>query len=387
MLLSLCAMLAATPALADDAPSIDPALSQPKKGKWDPRGKAMEAYLQARIQMKKEAWDEATELYVQALSKQSGCGKCLNELADVLIGAKRYDEAAQVGELTAILYPEKINGWANVHNARMKQRAWAMAVDAADNLLAVDPDAGWAWTSRNRAYINDGRTDEALATLDGGEAAGLAAEDVACNRVLVYTARTEIDQAKEQWEICKESKDADVKRLAEGWLALTDGDVEKASKSLMRAGASDDIRLALAIGRYDEGKFEQSLNLATKLVEELDWSPWDAHVALARAQAAAGDIDGAHATLTKVVLADGWEGTHKDASMDKVLMKAKGPSWPNMQGEMALALMIRTLHQQGKADEATAWFEKAKATHGETEALTMANTPPEAEGDGEAGEE
>jgi tetratricopeptide (TPR) repeat protein len=381
MLLSLCALLAGTPAFAADGPSIDEALAQPKKAKWDPKGKSMEIYLQARIQMKKEAWDEATDLYVQSVAKQNGCGKCLNELSDVLIGAKRYDDAAKVGELLAALYPDKIHGWANVHNARMKQRAWTDAIAAGDKLLAVDPDLGWAWTSRNRAYVNDGRTDEALTLLDGAEAAGVAKEDVACNKVLVYTARTELDLAKEQWEVCKDSKDADVKRLAEGWLALTQGDVEKASKSLMRAGASDDIRLALAIGRYDEGKYEQSLNLAHKLVDELDWTPWDAQVALARAQAASGDVDGAQATLKMVVLADGWEDAHKGASMDKVLMKAKGPSWPKLQGELAAALMIRTLHEQGKADEAAAWFEKAKAVHGETESLVTANTPPAAEGE------
>jgi len=379
MLLSLCALLATAPALADDGPAIDDALATTKKAKWDPKGKAMEPYLQARIQMKKEAWTEATELYVTAIAKQAGCGKCLNELSDVLIGAKRYDEAAKVGELLAELYPEKIQGWANVHNARMKQRAWGKAAAAGDKLLMVDPDLGWAWTSRNRAYINDGRTDEALTVLDGGEEAGIAKEDIACNRVLVYAGRTELDLAKEQWEICSESKDADVKRLAEGWLALTTGDVEKASKSLMRAGASDDIRLALAIGRLEEGKFDQSLNLARKLIEELDWTPWDAHVALARAQAATGDAEGAQATLKKVVLASGWEGAHKDASMEVVLMKAKGPGWPKIQGETALALFIQTLHEQGKADEAAQWFEKAKAVHGETESLVTANTPPVAE--------
>jgi len=386
MLLSLCALLAGTPAFAADGPSIDEALVQPKKAKWDPKGKAMDSYLQARIQMKKEEWDKAIELYVDAIAKQPGCGKCLNELTDVLIGAKRYDDAAEVGELLATLYPDKMYGWANVHNARMHQRAWDDAIEAADKLLAVDPDFGWAWTSRTRAYINSGRTDEALSVLDEAKAAGLPKEDVACDKVLVYSARNEIDLAKEQWEICKDSEDAEVKRLAEGWLALTEGDVEKASKSLMRAGASDDIRLALAIGRYDQGKFEPSLNLARKLVDELDWAPWDAYLALARAQAATGDLDGAQATLLEGVLVEGWEALQENPGMDVVLMKAKGPSWPKQQGELAAALMIQTLHEQGKADEAAQWFEKAKAVHGETEVLVNANTPPAPE-EGEGSKE
>jgi tetratricopeptide (TPR) repeat protein len=374
MLVSLIATLASAPAFAE-APAIDAALLPAKKAKWDPKGKAMETYLQARIQMKKEAWDESTTLYVDALSKQAGCGKCLNELSDVLMGAKRYDDAAAVGAMLAELYPEKIEGWANVHVSRMKQRNWAEAITGADNLLKIDPDLGWVWTSRTRAYINEGDTDQALTVLDGAEAAGIAKEDVACDRVLVYAARTEIDVAKTQWETCKESKDADVKRVAEGWLALNEGDIEKAAKALMRAGASDDIRLALAIGRLEEGKFDAALNLATKLDSELDWNPWDAHVALARAQAANGDLAGARTTLERVVLASGWEEAHPKANGDLVLLKAKGMAWPKLQGELALALMIQTLHSEGKAESAQAWYDKAVAVHGETETLTAANTP------------
>ena len=230
MLISLLSLLS-QPAFAQEAPSIEPALVAPKKGKWDPKGKSMELYLQARVQMKKEAWNDAAGLYVQSAEKQPGCGKCLDELSYVLKSAKRYDDAARVGELMASLYPDKVDGWGNVLQARLDGLQWAPAVDAANQALAVAPKEGWIWRSRTLAQISLGQTDEAMSTLDGGEAAGLAKEDVSCMRVLVLAAREEIDTAREHWDTCSTSKDADTKRLAEGWLALAEGDVEKASKA------------------------------------------------------------------------------------------------------------------------------------------------------------
>lgn len=370
MLSSLIALtLSTSPALAADAVDIAPALVQPKKAKWDPKGKAMEDYLQARIQLKKEDWNKATELYVASLAKQAGCGKCLNELGDVLIGAERYDDAVASGELLASLYPDKVNGWANVAAAEMKARDFEGAIAAYDKVIGIDSDASWAWVERNDAYIQLGRTDDALTVLDGGEDAGIDAKEIACARVLVYTARDEVETARTEWETCSESDNADLRRSAEGWLALVDGNAEKAAKALMRAGSSDAIRLALAMARYDEGKPEASLNLSDKLLADLDWSPWDAHVVRARALMALDRKADALEQLQADILADGWVEAHPKAGAGNVLLKAKGKGWAKELGLTSAELAIAILNDQGEADAAKALYDQAVTIYGETEGL------------------
>jgi len=379
MLVTTLLTLSMAPSAALAAPDIGPALEEPKKGKWDPKGKAMEIYLQARIQMKKEDWDKATELYVSSLSKQAGCGKCLNELGDVLIGAERYDDAAATGKILAQLYPDKINGWGNVANAMRKKRDWQASIDALDAVLEIDPDASWAWADRQDSYIQMGETTKPMELLDTAEDAGLKADQVACLRVTVHTARDDIEAAKEEWEACAESKSADLRRPAEGWLALVEGDAQKAVNALMKAGTGDAIRLALAMARYDEGKLDASVNLADKLLSDLDWQPWDVHVVKARALLALDKKDEALAQLQEVVLADGWEKVHAEASVQQVLLKAKGKGWAKELGLTSTELAVRILSEQGKADDAKALFDKAVAIYGETEGLKAALAPAEEE--------
>ncbi len=369
MLVSLLALSLGTPVAHADEVDISAALEQPKKGKWDPKGKAMEVYLQARIQMKKEDWSKATELYVQSLEKQAGCGKCLNELGDVLIGAERYDAAADTGKLLATLYPDKINGWGNVASAMRKKRDWEASVEALDNVLLVDPDAGWAWADRTDSYIQMGKTDDALTALEGAVDAGLAEEDVACHKVLIYTARDDVDAAKGQWESCSESKNADVRRSAEGWLALIEGDAEKAVKALMRAGSSDAISMALAMARYEEGKPEASLNLSDKLLADLDWAPWDAHVTRARALIALDRADDALEQLRSDILAEGWVDAHPNAGASKVLLKAKGKGWAKEMGLTGAEMAVAILSDKGEVEAAKALYDQAVSVYGETEGL------------------
>jgi len=380
MLVSTLLSLSMAPSVAVAAPDIGPALEEPKKGKWDPKGKAMEIYLQARIQMKKEDWDAATELYVQSLDKQAGCGKCLNELGDVLIGAERYDDAASTGELLAKLYPDKVNGWANVAAAMRKKRAWQESIDALDKVIEVDPDASWAWGDRTDSYIQMGDTDKPMSLLDGAEEAGLKADAVACLRVTLYTARDDADAARKEWdEGCAESKAADLRRPAEGWLALVEGDAEKAAKALMRAGSGDAIRLAMAMARYDQGKLDASVNLCDKLLEDLEVTAWDVHVTKARALFALQKPDEAMEQLRAELLSEGWEDKHKNASSKDVLLKAKGKGWAKELGLTSTELGVRILSEAGKAEEAQALFDKAVAIYGETEGLKAAITPPETE--------
>lgn len=383
MLSSLLALtLSSAPALAADDVDITPALAPPKKAKWDPKGKAMDDYLQARIQMKKEDWGKATELYVASLEKQAGCGKCLNELGDVLIGGERYDDAIASGKLLAELYPDKVNGWANVAAAEAKKRNWEGAIEALGKVLEIDGDATWAWMDRNDAYINLGHTDDALDTLDGAVDAGLKENDVACAKVLVYTARDDADTARTEWEACSESENAEVRRSAEGWLALTEGDAVKAAKSLMRAGNGDAIRLALAMARYDEGKPEATLNLTDKLLADLDWAPWDAHVTRARALMALDRHDDALAQLQEAILADGWVEAHPKAGAQQVLLKAKGKGWAKELGLTSAELAVAILSDKGEADAAQALYDQAVTVYGETEGLKGSLTA-EAEGEGE----
>jgi tetratricopeptide (TPR) repeat protein len=381
MFVSLLALAISTSPAQADEPDIAPALEQPKKAKWDPKGKAMDAYLQARIQMKKEDWAKATELYVDSLDKQAGCGKCLNELGDVLIGAERYDAAAETGKLLAELYPDKVHGWANVANAMRKKRDWQASIDALDKVIAIDADAGWAWNDRTDSYIQLGKTDDALEMLDGGTDAGIAAEDIACNRVLVYTARDDVDSAREQWETCTDSKSADLRRSAEGWLALTEGDAEKAAKSLMRAGTGDAIRLALAMARYEEGKLDASVNLIDKLLADLDWSPWDAHVVRAQALIGLDRGDEALEQLQAAILADGWVEAHPDAGAPQVLLKAKGKGWAKELGLTAAELAVSVLAAKGDREAAQALYDQAVTVYGETEGLKNALPAEEAPAD------
>jgi tetratricopeptide (TPR) repeat protein len=377
MLISLLTLLSA-PVFAAEPPAIEPALVAPKKPNWDPKGKAMELYLQARIQMKKEAWHEAADLYVQSLAKQPGCGKCLNELTYVLTSAQRYDAADQVGQNMATLYADKTEGWLNVFEARNEASNYAGAIEACENVIRIDADETRAWAGRTLAYVSLGQTDEALAALKGAEGAGLAKEDVACHEVLVITATGDLDLARERYSVCETSKDAEIKRLAEGWLALSEGDVERASKALMRTGANNATRLAIAIGRYDEKKFEASTNLTTRIQEDLtekNRMAWDADVAHARGLAAMGKSDEALQVLAKTVLASGWEAAHAAPPAGAVLLPSKGKGWGKEQGHLALQLQISVLVAQGKADEAKAWYDKAVAVHGKTDALDAALVP------------
>jgi len=379
MLVSTLLALAMSPT-AHAAPDISPALVEPRKAKWDPKGKAMNIYLQARIQLKKEDWDAATELYVQSIEKQEGCGKCLNELGDVLIGAERYDDAAKTGELLAKLYPDKINGWANVANAMRKKRSWQPSIDALDKVIEIDPDASWAWADRTDSYIQLGETNTPLDLLDTAEEAGLKEGQVACLRVVVHTARDDAEAAREQWEAaCADSKDANLRRPAEGWLALVEGDAEKAAKALMRAGSGDAIRLAMAMARYQEGKLEASVNLADKLLGDLDWEPWDAHVIKARALFALEKKQEALDQLQVEMLADDWADAHANADMSHVLLKAKGKGWSKELGLTATELGVRILSDLGEADQAQAMYDQAVEIYGETEGLKAAIAPPEGE--------
>jgi tetratricopeptide (TPR) repeat protein len=77
------------------------------------------------------------------------------------------DEAAeQHGETAVLLDPSEAQGHALVAAARMGQRHWAQALEAADEALRLEPTHVWAGNMRAQLLVRLGRDEEARRAMD-----------------------------------------------------------------------------------------------------------------------------------------------------------------------------------------------------------------------------
>jgi hypothetical protein len=299
-------------------------------------------------------------------------------LSKALTGAERYEDAVKVADFLAETWPDRAEGLLRASEARAASHDWEATVDAATAVLARASEKGsvFHWWLRSDALRRLGKADEARELLAGATDAGVPEETVACIEVELLAGQGDAAAAREKWEKCDESEELDLKREAEGWLGLAEGNVELAVKRLAMAGANENLtRLAQAWLRLDEGKPEAALNLATKVIEDGTEPLWDSWLCKALALQALGKDAEATAVLAEGPLADGWVERHKSLSDKDVILTARGADWPAEVGRRAVTLQIQIL-AASDAEAAKALHDDAVAVYGDNEDLAAALVPP-----------
>lgn len=347
------------------------ALEQPKKAKWDPKGKAIDPFGRGDAKRKQEQWGEAIPLLVEAVDAQPGCGKCLNSLARALVGNEQYDDAVKVGELMAALYPDRNEGWARVSDSYNEAERYTEAVEATTKFLGVTKDDSNMWWRRNRLLIQLGDFDGASKWIGEAEAAGLPKEDSACLKVQVLAATGKPVDARELWPTCDGGTNVDLRRYSEGWIALSEGDSELAATRLVMAGADDFARLTIAFIRIEQNKHEMALNLSEKLLVDNGWA-LDGHLAHVEALHGLGRDAEAAAELDAGLMAEGWAAKHPTYTLQDTLLKPKGETWPKQIAQRAAVLRVAILAGTGDVAAASTLADQVKAVYGESAALSSA---------------
>jgi tetratricopeptide (TPR) repeat protein len=358
---------------AGGAVDITPALEQPKKAKWDPKGKAIDPYGRGDSKRGQDQWDEAIKLEVDALAAQPGCGKCLNTLAKSLTGAKRFDDAAKVGQLMVQLYPDKPEGWARVSDAWNEAQKYQEAVDATSKLLELDKANADMWWRRNKLLIQLAKFDDAQNLLGGAEAAGLSKEDTTCLKVQILAATGKPVDGREIWPTCDSGQNVDLKHYTEGWLALAEGDKETASKRLVMAGTDDFARLVIAFIRVDQGKYDMAENLSEKLLSDDTWAI-DGQLAAAEALHGLGRDADALKILDQKLMGPDWKTA--TYTLEQVLLKPYGEAWPKTVAQRAATLKVAIVAGSGDAVAAGALADEVKGVFGDTPELAKALDAP-----------
>lgn len=357
VLTSLFSIASAADEGAASAPAADiaPALPTKVKGaKWDPKGGAIDIYGRGDAKRKQAAWEDAIPLLVESTTKQPGCGKCLNSLAISLTGAKRYADAALVGERIALLYPDRGEGWARVADAWEAADELEKAADAATKYLAIKKDDATYWAQRNADLVALGRVSEASELLKGAAEAGLGNEDTKCLEVQNLASEGKTVDARDIFPVCMESKNLNLKRLTEGWLLLAEGnDLETAVTRLTLAKDSPFVKLVIAYVRLDQGKFKEADNLSAKVLTDKP-AALDAHLAHAEAQLGLGNAAEAQKILDAHFMGDGWAERNAKLTQTQVLLRMRGPSWPAEVGLRAEIAAVATKAAQGDGAGAAA---------------------------------
>lgn len=353
-------LLAAAPAFAQD--DLAAALVEKGKAQWEPKGKALEAFGRAEPKRTNQSWAEAIPLFVQSLQDQPGCGKCLQGLGRSFIGAKRYDDAVKVGQQMAKLFPDHKEGPYITATAYTRARRPADAIPAWDAFLALDPGSVIGWNLRNQEYLKLEEHDDAQKALDG--ATKLGEGDVACFKTQIALGRGAVDDARLSFPKCDETGDVDVQRQVEGWLLLQEGKANEAQSKLAQGGAEEDTRLALALVRLSEGKFDQASNLMAKLLADVDWA-LDADLAQARALFGLNKGEEALKVLDARLTKAGWEEQHPKYGRNDVILFLASPHRAKDVCMEALALKILVLQSTGDTAGAEALRQAAVKVHGE----------------------
>ncbi len=379
MSLLLAGLLLGADARAEAPADLSAALVPVKKAKWDPKGKAIDPFARGDAKRKKEEWEPATALLLESLEKQPGCGKCLNSLSLALNGDDRHADAAEVGEMITQLYPDRSDGPMRVSTAWLDARELEKSLTATSRFLEVELEKAnpAMWLRRNTTLLELGRVDEANEILDGAAPEPLKDATVACLRIQLLAATDQPGEARELWATCETEEDPDLRRTAEGWLAMAEGDHDLAARRLALSGGDDMARLQIAQLRLEEKSYEAALNLTTKLLEKTGWA-WDVRLTRAQALHGLGRDAEALAELHAGPTADGWEQAHTRLTPDHVLLKPRGREWPRTVAERSLALEIAILVKQGQTDQAKALHDRAVAVHGDKPAFAaaLATTAP-----------
>lgn len=358
--------------------SIEAALEEPRKAKWEAKRKALDEFGRGKNQFHQKNAAEAIPLLVASLEKQAGCGTCLDYLAHSLIEAERYDDAVRAGRLLMKLFPERSEGTEAVSKAYYEGQQWKEAAAATTEAIGLEPKSSKLWWRRTTALRLAGESDEALRLLDEeAKAAELPAADADCMRIQLLASTGDSVGARGLWESCDETKNLDLQRYSEGWLAMSEGDAELAAKRLMMSGNDSALsRIALAFVRLDQGKVEAALNLVQKAMEKGGGQYWDGRLAEARALRAAGKPAEALAALQEGPLAEGWEAAHAKLDATHMALAARGPDWPEEAMRQASALYIALLVETGDEESAKAAHASIVKVHGEHEAFDQAFEPP-----------
>lgn len=371
------ALIATNAKAVDSAADIAPALTQPKKAKWDAKGKALNSYSLGNTKRKQDDQAEAISLLVQALTAQPGCGQCLSSLALALTSAKRYDDAIVVGNFLDQLYPDRSDGRRRVSDTLADAQRSAECVTATSRFLEMEKADTAMWQRRNYHMLQLAQFDEAKAMLDGAVAAGLSKEHTACLQLQVFAANEDPVAARELWGTCDLGEDLDLRRYSEGWLAMSERDYTTAAKRLILGAGDDFARLTVAHLRLDEGKPDLALNLVTKIEESPQWS-WaiDLHLAHALALHGVGKDKEALELLGKTLMADGWPEKHRAYDIKSVLLKPHGHDWPKEVGLRAAVLDVTLLVAAGELESAKSIQQEAIAIYGDKPELIAALPPP-----------
>lgn len=353
-------LLVAAPAAAQDELTV--ALAEKGKPSWEPKGKALESFGRGDTKRKTEAYGEAVTMLVESLTVQPGCGKCLYALGQSFVGQKRWDDAVRVGDHLARLYPDHKEGPYLSALAHTRARRPGDAVAAWDAFLKVDTGNLTGWSQRNLAYLRLERHDDADKAL-GAAGSGVSEGDLACLRTEIALGRGAVDDARLAFPKCDESGTVDLQRQVEGWLLLQEGKAGEAQSKLAQGGAELDTRLSLALVRLTEGKYDQAVNLTSRLVGDEPWA-LDARLAHARALHGQGKADEALKELDAALTGDGWQQRHAGYGRNDVILFLASPNRAKDVCMEALALKILILGGKGDAAGAEALRQAAIEAHG-----------------------
>lgn len=314
------------------------ALVDAKKPKWDPKGKALDPYIQSKFKRKQDKWEEARELLVTVLDHQPGCGKALRDLSYTLVEMEEAELAVQVSDKLVAYFDDRDQAWMTAYEARDAAEQVDSAVEAAKKALELEPKSLASTRAIQDTLIDANRVSDAAAELDVSE---LKKADIACLRVRIASLTDALDEAETAAEACEESESGDLKRSAKGWLATAQGDTEQAMKMARDTGDENSSRYNLAVVRRKEGNLTAALNLLDALLRD-EPEALDAHALKARCMFELDRGDDARAWLGEHVFADGWMDAHKAGEV-MVVLKAKGEDWPKDQTREAAALQVTLL--------------------------------------------
>ena len=382
MLAYVFTFLASTfPANAADQ-NLDSALVLADKPKWEVKGKAMRDFVQGRINLSNEDYDDAVDYYIRALAKQPGCGECLQGLGWSLMSDDREAQAARVGHFMTTLFPEREEGWNVVARSFSRLRNWQGIRDAVEHAMQLDQDELSYWWWRNEALLNQEEYIEAHKLLDAADKGDLSEEDAACLRIHLHITEAQIDEANGLWEKCSEGKNSALKRYTEGVIAIGEKDLELASRKLAMSGQSYDLtRLTKAIVHLDAGRHDPALNLVEKVLEApKDWEPeepgdeyiyyaLDAHYYKAKTLAGLGRHADALKALRLYVMDDSWKGRIKNAEQSWTLLSTSGPTWHTEVLRNSAHLYLKLLLETGETEMAERTRKDIVDVHGESEEL------------------
>ena len=249
-------------------------LPDPKgKAKWECKGKVETLFLQAELNVRKEAFAEAEAQLRETLTERPGCGQAIVPLAQALEGQGRADEALEVLTWGAELFEDREDLRISASEIMIDAGRYRIAAETAQSAITLNPKSFLAVRRRVQALSALGETEEALNTLTTAQTQR-EGRDYDCLAMRVYAEAGQGEQLNESWEKCNLSEKGGLKSGNKMIKLAFDGDRKAAAKQAREGGLVNGARvLESAMARAD-GDHLAAMNLVKTLAEgkKAEWS-------------------------------------------------------------------------------------------------------------------